>query len=50
MNWMIWRPVMAGLDTLTNVKYNWTIDDLFDSHEALDIKYEKEKEQFNRGK
>ena len=36
---------MAGLDTLTNVKYHWTIDDLMDAHEALDIKQEAEERQ-----
>lgn len=35
---------MAGLDTLTNVKNVWTIDDLHDAHEALDIKEEMETE------
>lgn len=33
---------MAGHDSLLNVKYRWTIDDLLDSHEALDIKEEME--------
>ena len=35
---------MAGLGTLSNVKNTWTIDDLLDSHEALDIKEEMEQD------
>lgn len=34
---------MAGLDTLTNVRDLWSIDDLLDAHEALDIKDEIER-------
>jgi len=33
---------MAGLDTLHNVEINWSIDDVEDAHEALDIKAEAE--------
>jgi hypothetical protein len=39
---------MAGHDTLLNVKYNWSIDDLMDSHELLDIQQEREREQAER--
>lgn len=42
MNWLIWRPVINGLGTLKEVKYDWTIDDLMDAHEALDVKEEIE--------
>ena len=41
---------MAGLDTLTNVKHHWTIDDLYDAHEALDIKEEMEAEMMESRK
>lgn len=44
VDWAIWRPVMEGLDTLVNVQTVWNIDDLFDAHEALDIKAEMERE------
>lgn len=40
---MIWRPVIAGYGTLHEVKHLWTIDDLMDAHEALDIKEEAER-------
>ena len=33
---------MAGLDILTNVQERWSIDDLADAHEALDMKEEAE--------
>lgn len=33
---------MCGTGSLVEVQYQWTIDDLFDAHEALDIKSEME--------
>jgi hypothetical protein len=39
---MIWRPVLAGLCTLEEIERSWTLDDLMDAHEALDIKAEWE--------
>ena len=41
---------MAGLDTLTNVQTLWNIDDLFDAHEALDIKAELEAAEIEEAK
>jgi hypothetical protein len=42
---------LAGLDTLTNIELNWSIDDVFDAHEALDIKNEQEMHHYEtRGK
>lgn len=42
VDWTLMRPVLGGLDTLTNVHLYWSIDDLYDAHEALDIKAEIE--------
>ena len=50
VNWAIFRPVLSGLDTLTNVKYNWSLEDLLQAHEALDIKEELEAAAFERAK
>lgn len=33
---------MAGLGSLIDIREKWTIDDLMDAHEALDIKFEAE--------
>jgi ABC-type uncharacterized transport system substrate-binding protein len=44
---MLWRPVIAGYDTLSEVKYSWNIDDLFDSHELLDMKEEQDRRKEN---
>jgi hypothetical protein len=38
------------MDSLTNVKYKWTIDDLMDSHEALDIQAELQRAAMERAK
>lgn len=42
IKWIIWRPVLAQLGKLNEVRYEWNIDDLFDAHEVLDIKEEAE--------
>ena len=47
---MIWRPVLEGLDTLTNVKQAWTLDDLLDAHDALDAKADMESEMMRRAR
>lgn len=39
---------MAGLGTLMEVRYQWTIDDIFDAHEALDIREEAERKAIER--
>jgi hypothetical protein len=42
---------MAGFGTLHEVKHQWTIEDLWDAHEACDIKEEAQayqEEQFER--
>lgn len=36
------RPVLAGMDGLITVQTEWSIDDLFEAHEALDVKQEIE--------
>lgn len=33
---------MAGFGQLLEVRFRWTIDDLLDAHEVLDIKEEAE--------
>jgi hypothetical protein len=42
--------VLAGLDTLYNVKYAWSIEDLYDAIDALDIKDEFEAAVIAQGK
>ena len=38
----IWRPVEAGLCSLREVQEEWSMDDLLDAHELLDVKAEAE--------
>lgn len=33
---MIFRPVAAGFDSLTNVQTKWSLMDLFDSFDVID--------------
>ena len=40
--WAVLRVAMAGIDTVTNIRTKWTIIDLADANEALDIKEETE--------
>jgi hypothetical protein len=39
---------MAKLDTLSNIRSTWSIDDLMDAHEALDISEEAEIAAYER--
>lgn len=41
---------MAGLDTLINIETKWSLDDLMDGHEALDVKSEIERHYAERYK
>lgn len=38
MNFAIWRIVLEGLATLQEIETHWSIDDLADAHEVLDVK------------
>ena len=43
VDWMIWRPVMDGYGSLTEVQTLWSIDDLMDCLEAISVKSEMER-------
>lgn len=49
-DWFLWRPVAAKYGTLTEVHEHWSIDDLFDAHEVLDVQAEAEAHQAERMK
>lgn len=38
MNFAVWRIVLDGVATLQEIETWWSIDDLADAHEALDVK------------
>ncbi len=38
MNFAVWRVVLEGVATLQEIETHWSIDDLADAHEALDLK------------
>ena len=40
ISWYLWRPVVERIATLQEIETHWSIDDLADAHEALDIQYE----------
>lgn len=42
LDWSIWNPVIAGHGTLIEVQTLWSIDDVMDSIEAIEIKAEME--------
>ena len=42
VNFWIWRPILAGIATLHEVEREWTLDDLMDCHEAMDIQAEQD--------
>ena len=46
----MWRLVIGGVATLTEIETHWSIDDLVSANEALDAKLEAEAAASNRGK
>lgn len=44
LEWGIWRLVIANVATLSELKTVYTVEDLYDLHEALDIKQALEEE------
>ncbi len=42
VEWSVWRVVTGGAATLSEIESHWSIDDLADANEALDIKNEAE--------
>lgn len=38
VNFAVWRIILEGLATLQEIETHWSIDDLADAHEALDLK------------
>ena len=40
----LWRPIMADLGRVIEVQVEWSIDDLANAHEALDIREEQERD------
>lgn len=45
---MIWKPVVAGYGTLIEVQEKWSLDDLMDALEALDVVAEREQEALSQ--
>lgn len=43
LDMMIWRPILCGMATYTDVA-NMSVSEIYDLHEALDIKEALEKE------
>lgn len=39
---LVWRPILAGIATLEEIDRHWSLSDLLDANEALDIRDEAE--------
>lgn len=50
LSWVIWRPILEGVTTLREIETHWNLCDLFDAHEALDIKTDLEREAAEKAK
>lgn len=37
ISWFIWRPVIRQIATYAEIMRHWTLNDLYDAHEALDL-------------
>lgn len=40
IDWFVWRPIIEKVTTLEEVERHYSLCDLLDAHEALDIKME----------
>ena len=40
ISYLKWYPILQGITTLEEVNRSWTINDLADAHEALNIQAE----------
>ncbi|MCK5316397.1 MAG: hypothetical protein KAJ55_00705, partial [Anaerolineales bacterium] len=49
IDWFCWRPILAKITTLQEIENHWSLCDILDVHEALDIQQEAE-EYANRPK
>lgn len=43
LDWFTWRPVDAGYASLVEVQRDWTLDDVQDAHDVLDLKHAAQK-------
>lgn len=50
MSWFVWRPILAGVTTLREIQEFWSLKDLMDANEALDVKAEMEDLAMERAK
>jgi hypothetical protein len=47
---MIWRPVIARIATLSEIERDWSLMDLLDAHDALDVREELAREAEKRAR
>lgn len=50
VDFTVWRIVLEGVATLQEIETWWSIDDLADAHEALDVKQALEAAALERSK
>ncbi len=43
VDWYLWRPIVYKVATLQEMDIHWSINDLADCHDAMDIRTEAEK-------
>jgi hypothetical protein len=46
--WPVWRLVIARVATLTEIREHWSLIDVADANEVLDIKEELERREMDR--
>lgn len=42
IEWPVWRVILAGAGSLEEIERHWSVDDLADANEALDVRDEAE--------
>lgn len=43
LDWFIWRLVLAQVVTLQELETHWSVVDMLDAHEAIDLQEEAER-------
>lgn len=48
--WLLWRPVMAGMARLDEVRDRWTFAEIADAHALLDARELAEQREMERAR
>ena len=50
LDWFIWRLVLSQVTTLQEMETHWSVVDMLDAHEALDLQEDAERLAMKTGR